>query len=278
MLKPLVAALLIACSPLVSATESESKDVTPALSETDVQALFGDRLSKADRAENLLLLAIAFDHQSQESPTHEQPIGIPFIADVGPGYWVMLLQQEASTPRLSTLVNNALILTFLQEEGHTEEARQQASQLLLQIAASQGYWPAKVYLAERTMARWVDSMTIQIPLKQEELADIPQAEQEQVFRYLAECSQIGFAPCQFRLGFWYMQDGAKQEAAIEFLRAGVEVARRDTRYTQSRETMVDLKIALRFLADPMSGLTDEERDAYALALEEVEAMAEAGGT
>lgn len=277
MLRPLIAALVIVCSPLVLAVGSDSKDAAPDLSETDVQSLFGDRLENADRAENLLLLAIALDHQSQETPTRDALIGIPYIADAGPGYWVMLLQQEGHTPRLSTLVNNALILAFLEELGHSQHVRQEASSKLLTIAASQGYWPAKVYLAERKMAHWRDLMTTQVPLRSEGPTEVAQGELEQVFSYLTDCSHLGFAPCQFRLGFWYLQDENKQDAAIEYLRAGIEIVRRDARYTQSKESMMDMTNALRVLSTPLSGLPSEERDAYLSLLQEVEAILETGG-
>lgn len=242
----------------------------PGLSQEQVDTLFGTRLANGNREENLLLLAIAMDHQSKESPTRDEQIGIPFVAQAGPGYWALLLDQEKADPSLSTLVNNALILSFINETGYPDDVRQAASTKLLSLAADKQYWPAMVYLAEKAMRRWESESTVEIPFKQEGPVAIYPTEQEQVFGYLMSCAKIGFAPCQIRLGFWYLQSPNQQEAAIGLLRAGVEIARRDNRYLDSIETVNDTKAALTVLLNLR--LTPEEQADYQNLLGELEQL------
>lgn len=214
----------------------------PNATEQEVRSIFGGRLEEGDRAENLLLLAIAFDHHAEKSPTQTLKIGIPFITKTGPAYWVRLLQQESNSPSLDTLVNNALILTFTADPSYPIEVRREAAGKMLAIAAKRNYWPAQVYLAERQLQVW-NQRDKPIPATGEAAAEV-----EEVFNYLSQCSRIGFAPCQFQLGFWYMQNPASLQAGIDLLRAGIEVVRRDRRYMASEEVEEDFERALETVA------------------------------
>lgn len=235
----LVLALGLSIGPLSAAP---GEDSVPNSTEQEVRAIFGDQLEQGDRAESLLLLAIAFDHHASKSPTSSEQVGVPYIAETGPGFWVRLLQQERDNPSLSTLVNNALILLFTADTTYPIEVRRKAASELLVVAADRGYWPAQVYLAERLLREW----------EQEDEPVIAKGERapevERAFKYLSQCSRIGFAPCQFRLGFWYVNTPTTRSGGVELLRAGVEVVRRDRRYMDSEEALNDFELALETIA------------------------------
>lgn len=245
MLKRTLLSLVLVSSLGVSASESTTHSV-PNPTEQEVHSIFGERLSQGSRPENLLLLAIAMDQQSRESPTRDEKIGIPYISSAGPGYWVRLFQQEKGAPSLDTLVNNALILIYAKDQAIADPVREKAALRLLSVAAELNYWPAQVYVSERRLAAWRHGVT-PIPMKREKA----EAEKGQVVEYLESCMRIGFAPCQFQLGFWYLQEPSSQQMGMNLLQAGVEVVRRDKRYTTSSETMTDMKKALGILADAM---------------------------
>ena len=243
MLKRVALLLTLGFCLNLSAADS-AMDSIPNPTEQDLQEVFGDRLEHGNRAASLLLLAIAFDQQSKNSPTRQEQIGIPYIATAGPGYWVRLFQQE-TTRSLDTVVNVALILTYAKDQNFTGDERDQAAIKLLSVAAIRDYWPAQVYWAERQLQAW-QQRAIPTPMKgnEGEISD----EALRTFQYLSDCARIGFAPCQFQLGFWYLQDVTTREAGIELLSAGVEVARRDPRYLSSAETMQDMLKAMSILA------------------------------
>lgn len=254
------------------ATESvEDTKRAPDIEQSDIDALFGSRLDAGERQDNLLLLAMAFDHQSESSPTRDQNIGIPFIVDAGAGYWVRALQEGDTN--LNVLVNNALLLLYLNEPGASMEERRHAADLFMQVASSQGYWPADVYLVERAISGWTDQVDAQIPLVLEQ-ATISEVEREALFNRLSSCARIRFAPCMFRLGFWYLTDPSKQEAGEDLLRGAVEIARRDRRYLSSAESMMDMQAALTVFQDPMITMPDDQREAYIQLAAELPAMIE----
>lgn len=242
----------ISLLPLLAHSSEELTVKAPNISEEDVIQIFGQSLFKGDRAANLLLLAIAIDSQSSTSPTSQEKIGIPYIVDAGPGYWVRLLQMNEST--LDVLVNNALMLLYMRSSGEeTKDQRKSAAYRLLEIAAQKGYWPAMAYVAEETL----NTAT----------PDTPEIKIKQSFDYLNQCASVSFAPCQFKLGIWYLNDDSKPGAWLPFLQTAVEVASKDERYKTSRETISDLEFALTILSDPKSQLPSEQREYYLKMLE-----------
>lgn len=244
------ATLLLALGFSLGLSAAEhTKHTIPNPTEQDIHALFGERLARGDRAENLLLLAIAFDQQSKDSPTRNDAIGIPYIATAGPGYWVRLLQQERGNLSLDTLVNNALILTYAKDQNVSDDVRRKAATQLLSRAAHRGYWPAQVFLAERQLLAWRRHET---PILMTESEGKATDDAKRAFEYLSDCTRIRFAPCQFQLGFWYLQDATTRETGLELLRAGVEITRRDPRYASSKDTLQDMQKALNILALPSS--------------------------
>lgn len=259
MLKRTLLSLVLVTSLGVSASESTTHSV-PNPTEQEVHSIFGERLSQGSRPENLLLLAIAMDQQSRESPTRDEKIGIPYISSAGAGYWVRLFQQEKDAPSLDTLVNNALILIYAKDQAIADPVREKAALRLLSVAAELNYWPAQVYVSERRLAAWRQGVT-PMPMKREKA----EAEKGQVVEYLESCMRIGFAPCQFQLGFWYIQEPASQKMGMNLLEAGVEVVRRDKRYTTSAETMNDLHKSLAILVERLgvrTFLSPDERHRF----------------
>lgn len=237
----------ISLLPLVAHSTEQLAVQTPNISEEEVISVFGQSLFKGGRSENLLLLAIAIDNQSSTSPTAQEKIGIPFILDAGPGYWVRLLQMNEST--LDVLVNNALMLLYMRSNGgeHMEQ-RKVAAYRLLELAAHKGYWPAMAYIAEETL-NTANSNTSEAKIKQS-------------FHFLNQCAAVSFAPCQFKLGIWYLNNDSKPGAWLPFLQSAVEIATKDERYKTSKETISDLEFALKILSDPKSQLPSEQRLHY----------------
>ena len=88
MMRSLALSLALLVSSSWAAESVQDTQRAPDIEQGDVDALFGSRLETGERQDNLLLLAMAFDHQSESSPTRDQNIGIPFIVDAGAGYWV----------------------------------------------------------------------------------------------------------------------------------------------------------------------------------------------
>lgn len=79
-------ALILTLDSSLNLPAAEPAEAMPNPTEQDVKSLLGQRLSNGGRAENLQLLAIAFDQHSRNSPTREEEIGIPYITTAGSGY------------------------------------------------------------------------------------------------------------------------------------------------------------------------------------------------
>lgn len=266
MIRVLTLLIALILSPSWATESVEDTKRAPDIEQGDIDALFGSRLETGERQDNLLLLAMAFDHQSESSPTRDQNIGIPFIVDAGAGFWVRALQ-EGDT-HLDVLVNNALLLLYLNEPGASMEERRHVADILMEVASSQGYWPADVYLVEHAISGWSDQVDAPIPLGLEQ-ATISEAEREALFNRLSSCARIRFAPCMFRLGFWYLSDPSKHEAGVVLLRGAVEITRRDRRYLSSAESLMDMQAALAVFQDPMIDMPSDQREAYATLAAEV---------
>ena len=264
MLKPLALALALS-STVALATPSEP--TTPILTQEEVTTAFGENLEMAPRAEALLMLAVAMDATTPSSPFADQQIGIPFITSERMGYWVMLFQQ--GDRRVETLVNNALIVLFMHDPAIPLSKRQPAAATLLSLAAKQGYWPAKAYLAERHFEQM--QQQLDTPLMPAMSAE---NQRGQIFADLQACAQVGFAPCHYKLGFWYLA-GGQVEAALPMLQAGVELVRRDRRYLSDKATLEDTVDSLKILVDERAPITVGERTQYQQILEGFEAQVDA---
>jgi hypothetical protein len=110
-----------------------------------------------------------------------------------------------------------------------------------------------VYLSEYQLAEWSKQG---VPMRRTTCSD--DKEVERTLRYLKNCAQIGFAPCQFQLGFWYLQETPTQMTGLNLLKAGIEAVGRDRRYTSSSETMDDLEKSLAILAAAVSKESDKD--------------------
>jgi len=239
----------------------------PEIRKQDVEERFGQRLEQADRAENLLLLGIALDTVSTNSRFKDQQIGIPYLVGDGASYWAMLLSQGIRSP--DVLVNNALMLLFADKgEGVIpHDQRVSAAVRLLKAAETRGYWPATAYLAEhffelaRQAARppMMPKNQIQNGYRDESIA-----------RYVS-CAKTGFAPCHLKVGIWYMAD-QKVEAAMPYLKAGVELVRRDPRYLKTPDVVEDVEFALAILSSPTLDHKAEERELFAALHSEIQGL------
>jgi len=253
-LNRILAGVVLSCSALIStsaiATESLS---VPNPSKAEVEEIFGDRFSSLDRAEELFLMAVGFDNLAADADT-APPIGIPYIVrGGGAGYWAMLyMQGERST---EVLVNNALILLFMQSPAGTEAQREAGAMKLLEQAAQQGYWPADVYIAQSSIARSIDKSLPQLPSL---VANLKRAHAA-----LMRCANVQFAPCQIDLGVWMMTgDVDGTESARLLLQRGLDIAARDTRYLHNKRVLKDIAGGLDLLLLPNSGITEEQRAEY----------------
>lgn len=203
-----------------------SRKYSPEVTLDIVQEIFGHNLDTGDTTLKMLLLAIGMDHTTNESPNFASSIGIPFIVDRGPGYWVERL--NTGDHKIEVLVNNALLLLFTKEE--IPKAKETAFQLM-DAAANQGYWPASFYVAENNLTKYLAvDFSEASPLTDEmKTSSIKIIAEDTMSRY-NECAQMGFAPCQFRVGFWLANSEKTLKDGLEVLRLAIKMAMSDTRY------------------------------------------------
>ncbi|QFT57129.1 hypothetical protein [Microbulbifer sp. THAF38] len=190
-----------------------------------VQEIFGHNLDTDDTVLKTLLLAIGMDHTTTKSPNASQRIGIPYIIHDGPAYWVRRLQSGDNS--LEVLVNNALLLLYTIE--NIPKAKETAF-ILLKASAEKGYWPADYYIAE---------VNLEEHLTQDYLSATPSTglmdnptktiAKDTMARY-NRCADMGFAPCQFRIGFWLSGSPKSLSDGLNILRAAIHTTRADTRY------------------------------------------------
>lgn len=191
-----------------------------------VSKIFGHNLDTDDGRLKTLLLAIGMDHTTPSSPHTEQKVGIPFIVHYGPDYWVERLTGGETS--VDVLVNNALLLLFAEAEIPN---REQAAFDLMERAADSGYWPAAYFVAETNLlTHLVREPEISTPTSlqidhsgQERLA------QETMAAY-NRCAEIGFAPCQFRIGFWLINSPENLSDGLRVLQVAIDTSLKDTRY------------------------------------------------
>jgi len=245
-----VAISMLLASPIAYPQTSD----IPNPSRAEVYEIFGNRLNEGSRADDLLMLAIALDSQSQ-SATSSLPIGIPYIVRAGgPGYWATLYAQGDHT--VDVLVNSALLLLYMQEGSAKEEpARRQGALKLLMSASEKGYWPADVYIAQAMIEESLNGPLLMRPAQHASL--------KRAHEGLMTCARVDFAPCQIDLAIWMLtQDVPADQDAIGLLRRGIDIAARDKRYLHSPRVLKDLAQALDLLLLPVNGLTTQERELY----------------
>ncbi len=203
------------------ASEKHSPDV----SFEKVKSIFGDNINPTDTHLKLLLLAVAMDHTSTASTFKNQKIGIPYIVETGPGFWVGRLKNGDRT--LEVLVNNALLLLFSKENIHN---RKQGVDYLMRLAEAENYWPATFYLAETQLSQ---KLTIdydnQGVLSGRITGNTRKTAQEVMTRY-NRCAEIGFSPCQIRIGLWLASSPGSANDSIRVLRAAIQSTLSDPRY------------------------------------------------
>lgn len=208
------------------AVEYEEIKVAPEVTLDVVQDIFGFNLENAKGIKQIFLLAVGMDHTTPSSPHADQDIGIPYIVDKGPAYWVSRLKDEQL--ELEVIVNNALLLMFTKEDIPGSE---EAATKLLSTASDMGYWPADYYVADYNITNYLSrdiseltnaGATIQDP----HLKSIA-AETKEMF---SSCAELGFAPCQYRLGFWMTSTENSMKYGMEVLMRAIKTTLADKRY------------------------------------------------
>lgn len=205
----------------VNTTIKETPDVTF----DRVQAIFGFNLDSTNTKLRTLLLAIAMDHTSKNSPHIHEHIGIPFIVDKGPNYWVSRL--AAGDRSLEVLVNNALLYLFAKEALPNAE---ETALKLFESAADDGYWPADFYVAETYLENELTRNYSNLPPLRAEMDAMSQQTAKTAMVHLNRCAEVGFAPCQYRIGFWLMQSPKSLNDGIRVLMVAVDSTVKDSRY------------------------------------------------
>lgn len=204
---------------------SSAGKLFPEVTFDKVQEIFGNNLETDDTVLKTLLLAIGMDHTTTKSPHASQRIGIPYIVHEEPAYWVRRLKSGDST--LEVLVNNSLLLLYTKE--NIPKAKETAFNLL-KASANKGYWPAEYYIAEVNLAEHLtqdnSSASPSTGLMDESTKAIAR---DTMARY-NRCADMGFAPCQFRIGFWLSASPKSLSDGLNILRSAIHTTRADTRY------------------------------------------------
>ncbi len=223
----IIVAAGLALASTLAVSETNSTDigkVTPEVTFDKVQEIFGNNLDTDDTMLKTLLLAIGMDHTSN-SPHSDQDIGIPYIVHRGPGYWVARL--KSGERKLEVLVNNALLLLFTKED--IPKAKETGF-ALMQSAADMGYWPADYYVAENNLVNHLTKDYTNVTLKSGVLdADTKSIARETMEQY-NRCAEMGFAPCQYRIGFWLSGSQQTLKDGLNVLRTAIHTTTSDTRY------------------------------------------------
>lgn len=190
-----------------------------------VQEIFGHNLDTDDTMLKTLLLAIGMDHTSSDSPHSDQDIGIPYIVHKGPGYWVARL--KSGERKLDVLVNNALLLLFTKEEIPNAK---ETGFALLKTASEMGYWPADYYVAENDLVNHLTMDYTSVSPKSGVMNGEKKAIANETMKRYNRCAEMGFAPCQYRIGFWLSGSPQTLKDGLNVLRAAIHTTTNDTRY------------------------------------------------
>ncbi|MEH6814697.1 MAG: hypothetical protein V7677_19355, partial [Motiliproteus sp.] len=224
-IKKVVAAL--AFSAALAAPALAQAVTAPEVTYDRVQEIFGLNLETDESSKKLLLLAVGMDHTSPDSPFANQRIGIPFIVEAGPGYWVSRL--KSGERKVEVLVNNALLLMFTDKEI---PRKQEVARKLLEVAAESGYWPADFYIADFNLETKLSKDLqktdyVRLPLRDnEQLRGVA----EDTMARLNRCAEIGFAPCKYRIGFWLLGSEQTMPDGINVLKSAITTSIADRRY------------------------------------------------
>lgn len=231
---------------------------SPDVSFEKVQAVFGQNVYPTQTHLKLLLLAIAMDHTSTASPFKQYKIGIPYIAETGAGHWVKRLANRDYA--LDVIVNNALILLFSKEDIPNRKA---GAIKLMQLAEKESYWPASFYLAEIQLA---DQLSIDYSVPSPMTGKISNGAlhkqaKEAISRYNT-CSEIGFSPCQFRIGFWLASSSDSFKNGLTVVRTAINTTLSDPRYTDTLDSLIVNGAALILENRAQINLSQKEADNY----------------
>lgn len=240
--------------PLHAQDVDEPPKKSPNITEASVKKIFGNNLDTADSLNKGFLMAIALDHTAPDSPNINQNIGIPYIIDRTPGYWGNRLSQGDET--VEVLVNNALLFMFT-DHGIDKSKAEKAIQYLMVKAEQKGYWPATYYLAEQGLQKHFIRNT------ENKIDDPRLMEKAKVtMERFMQCAGIGFAPCNFRAGFWMSASDKTLKDGISILQNAVNIAIRDTRYAGELDEMVLKASTLIVDKGAEVGMLDNDRAKY----------------
>ncbi|WP_197479553.1 hypothetical protein [Oleiphilus sp. HI0132] len=240
-----IASLLAICSATSSVMAGDNEKVfsdgsidyqsvkgSPEVTFDKVQEIFGFNLDNATGIKEMLLLAIGMDHTTPGSPNLDQMVGIPYIVDKGPHYWINRF--ASGDTEIEVLVNNALILLFGKDNN---EKADNSARKLLQAAANSGYWPADFYIAEDNLTT---KLSTDFSLLGENTSFIGDANLKELatetMERFSNCAGMGFAPCQYRLGFWLSSSPEGLKGGMEALRTAIKTTLADTRYQGVMDT------------------------------------------
>ena len=223
----ILAALSLSLFSSIAASESNSpaEKPFPEVTFDKVQEIFGHNLDTDDTVLKTLLLAIGMDHTSTESPHANERIGIPYIVHEGPGYWVARL--KSGERKLEVLVNNALLLLFTKEEI---PRAQETAFALMKSAADKGYWPADYYVAESNLSKHLTVDYTEGSSSARVMDEKSKVIAKDAMTRYNRCADMGFAPCQYRIGFWLSNSTKTLKDGLDVLRTAIHTSRNDTRY------------------------------------------------
>lgn len=191
-----------------------------------VQDIFGFNLDNAQGMDRIFLLAVGMDHTTPNSPHADQAIGIPYIVDRGAAYWVSRLTNKDY--EVEVLVNNALLLMFTQEQIPGGD---RAALGLLTKASKMGYWPADYYIADYNITNHLsrDVSHLDAPTGIIEDPSLKRLASKTMANF-SSCAELGFAPCQYRLGFWLTSSQATMKEGMDILQHAIKTTISDKRY------------------------------------------------
>ena len=217
-----------------STGEENTTALAPHVTFDRVFDLFANNIEFASDIKKQFLLAIAVDHTSTHSPHKGEDIGVPYVVAGGAHYWIDRLANKDTS--IEVLVNSAILLMFGKDRAVASDA---TAFKLLSAAADKGYWPANFYVAEYNLKKHL--------MKKEDNFQVVSSmignpstyviAQDTMTRF-NQCAETGFAPCQFRVGFWLSHSPKTLKDGIEILRNAINITLRDKRYNGILEASV----------------------------------------
>lgn len=224
--------MLAAC-----AASSEEASPTPAISPSalapnvsleEVEDLFGSNLEYPEPEVQELLLAIGMERTSTGSRFREERIGVPYIVYDTPVAWVS--RYRTGDKSVDTLVNMALVMMISKSKS---ESTYRVGVDLLRKAAEKGYWPASAFTAGEYLRQAAE---IGDKVGNNRFRDESIESKRMLLlgklamEHLNRCAEAGFAPCQYRIGFWLANSADKPTEGVEVLRHAIKSTLQDNRY------------------------------------------------